>query len=911
MKCLKLLALASASAMALSPVWAEGSTTHTVDTMDGLISAVSVATAGDTIVVQSGDYTTTQTISIANGIIVRGETGDPADVRIADSQGSGRRAFTISHADAQVRDLTVSGTGGVTANGGHISISNGRLENCVITGGTSGNKIKGINVYVSGSGIVTNCVISGGRGNNEVNSGANVALAGGLVVDCTIKDGLHTRMGRGSNVYISDGRLVRCRVTGAQGRCDNNNVACYSYGAGIYADGGTVDSCLVQSNLVAGLNSRGAGIYVSGAATVVNCTVVGNSARDANASHTGIGIAVVSDTAKIVNTIVYDNGGLVETEFGTANLDRFYICASSVVNPSDTAALTISSGDFKNYPADLSLNNASALVDAGTESSDWMPTTLSDCDLAGNVRTSGTARDLGSHEIDQSVFSIGGAPRSLAAYEGSNVVFAMRVFGGDAYEKFRWDYGNGTVEMTTEPLHTYAYPTSGLYTVRYSASLDGTTWLDWTTVPIKLVVVPEAIFVDPTCTGSQYPFKTRTTAATSLEAALAAMTNTASANLPCFGTVRLSGTVSATDMTLAYPITIMGDTGDPADAVITDSVTGKRAFMMQHAEAVLKDLTISGSGMGDIEGGHLYLRAGTVDHCVIADGHGKNASADQFGGNIYMTGGLIRRSTISGGYLYYGYPNYACGGNIYLTGGRIEDCDIAGGYTGRKGRGANVFITGGRLVRCSFTGGKADNNVSGNSSYASCCGGVYATGGMIENCLFSGNRASGTGSAIGGVTVKGAARLVNCTVVGNSATTADGVGVAVQSASAKVYNTIVFGNNWTNGMTTVAGEYGTVNLTNYVNCGSGFANEDGENCKVIDATAFTDYSLAGEGIEYLKPSRMAGNPLLNAGGQLVDYTGYGATSTTDLLGLARFVGKRVDIGCMEGSYMPGLLAVFR
>lgn len=278
-----------------------------------------------------------------------------------------------------------------------------------------------------------------------------------------------------------------------------------------------------------------------------------------------------------------------------------------------------------------------------------------------------------------------------------------------------------------------------------------------------------------------------------------------------------------------------------------------------------------------------------------------------------MSGGIIRHSTICNGKCFRGggNGNFGCGGNIYLSGGLVEDSLITGGGVDYEGSyalaccGANVYIAGGRLVRCRVEKGDA-RNTHANSIYRSIAGGIYAVGGVVENCLIAGNKATGNGSYCGGVYATDTARIVNCTVIDNTATVADGTGARIASKTAKICNTVVFNNG-----ADAAGEYGTANLTNYINCASGFANADGVNCKVIDETAFTDWANRNENVANLKPAMGLDNPLANAGGRLADYTGFGAISMTDLLGAPRFCGAKVDLGCIEGDAKPGMVLLLR
>ena len=208
-------------------------------------------------------------------------------------------------------------------------------------------------------------------------------------------------------------------------------------------------------------------------------------------------------------------------------------------------------------------------------------------------------------------------------------------------------------------------------------------------------------------------------------------------------------------------------------------------------------------------------------------------------------------------------------------------------------------------MRCRIFDGQAKNDQSGEK-YRSYGAGVCAKGGVVENCLIAGNRATGNGSYCGGVYATDTARIVNCTVIDNTATVADGTGAQIASKTAKICNTVVFNNG-----ADAAGEYGTANLTNYINCASGFANADGVNCKVIDETAFTDWANRDENVANLKPAKGLANPLVGAGGKLADYTGFGAISMTDLLGAPRFCGAKVDLGCIEGDAKPGMVLLLR
>lgn len=906
-----LVALSAATALA----------DETVTTWDELRTAIGRANYGEVITLAKGDYTvSTAGVTIPAGVTVRGATGDPADVVITDAI-SGKRAFELKNADAALKDLTVQGTGGQTIDGFHVWLSNGRMENCVIMGGSGYGKSsgsKGFNVYVSDSAVVTNCVISNGKGTLYSCYGANLAVAGGLVVDCIITNGVVTRMGRGSNVYISGGRLLRCKVTDGEARCDNNDSSCYSYGGGIYAAGGVVESCLIKDNKVKGQSSRGAGIYFAGAATVVNCTIVGSQTLDTDkAVQTDVGVFLNNnESAKVVNTILFNNGGTLDKEYGTVNLDRFVCCASTVANSSGAGNKTMSETDFEE--GGFSLSGASSLVDAGTDSADWIPATMDSLDFYGSTRKSGPQYDIGCSEYDQSRVNVIGAPQSFAALEGAGIVFKM--IGGAEGFRYRWDLGDGSaVRETSNTEETYSYPNAGLFTVKYAYSSDGgNAWSEWKTVASKIVIAPETVYIDTNGTNPTRPYKTAQTAATSIEDAFGVLTNSTSANLPTVAgaTVRLcrGTTVDLSGYEMKFPMTICGDTDDPADAVIANATTAL-TLTLSDVGAVLSNLTVRATGAAGekILGGNVSISAGLIANCILDGGKTKGLVVN-YGGNVYMTGGVIRRSVLCNGQCGRGLNSSSpgCGGNLYLADGLVEDSLITDGGKVTVGghavslRGGNVYMSGGRLVRCRIE--KAEiKNTAGGTGYASNGGGIYATGGAVENCLVAGNAVKGDGSSAGGVYAAGTARIVNCTVIDNAAEkVVEGAGAQIMSASAQVCNTIVFNNG-----ADAAGEYGTANLTNYINCASGFANAGGVNCKVIDETAFRDWTNRGEDIANLKPAKGLDNPLVGAGGKLADYTGFGAISMTDLLGASRFYGKRVDLGCIEGNAKPGAALLLR
>ena len=508
--------------------------------------------------------------------------------------------------------------------------------------------------------------------------------------------------------------------------------------------------------------------------------------------------------------------------------------------------------DFAEYAAgNLRPRAGSQLIDNGSKSR--RPADGATLDLDGENRVSGESVDIGAWEYDQSQLSCGGHLSSYSALEQSNVVFYATAIGTASNPVFRWDYGNGTVEETQESAHVYAYPASGLFTVRLSASPDGgASWCEWYTVPTRMVVAPETMYVDSNCATPAFPYKTRDTAAATLGAAYGALTNNVSEGATCVDgaeIVILKGSrLTETDMHLESAVTIRGDTDDPSDVEIVDSVTGKRAFTIVHPQARVANLTVSGTGYNRYKntGGHVQMSAGTVENCIIREG-------------------------------------------------RINQSDTV--YSG----GGNVHISGGRLLRCQVLDGKlAANAWNTMVSYGA---GIYATGGIVDSCLIKGNQSYNNGRC-GGIYVSGDAKVVNCTVTGNlppPSGSGDTVtaGIHIGSAEATVANCVFYGN----GDGSAKANFGNANLDRFFYCGSSVTNESCATWTVLTDEDFVDY--AGGDLHQKRDSQ-----LVNRGTKDTTYRPADC-STLDLDGNLRLLNKSVDLGCWEIMSSLGLQIVVR
>lgn len=235
------------------------------------------------------------------------------------------------------------------------------------------------------------------------------------------------------------------------------------------------------------------------------------------------------------------------------------------------------------------------------------------------------------------------------------------------------------------------------------------------------------IYVDHNSANPVSPYSDLTTAAKTISDAMVVAADAQDAVV----IIVQPGPYAETGFTLDKAITVRGATGDPADVTITDAVSGKRAFTLEHPDARIEALTITGAGLN-------------------------REAADQ-GGHIYLTNGTVFKCVIEGGKAGIGNSGTGYGGNVSMAGGIVEDCVIRKGWIGRHGRGGNIYMTSGTVRRCEIQEGEAGANAS-TAGYEGVGGGIFATGGLIDSCLLVGNKVSSFGYC-GGMWLGGRRRL--------------------------------------------------------------------------------------------------------------------------------------------------------
>lgn len=202
------------------------------------------------------------------------------------------------------------------------------------------------------------------------------------------------------------------------------------------------------------------------------------------------------------------------------------------------------------------------------------------------------------------------------------------------------------------------------------------------------------------------------------------------------GTYAISATLSVTKA-----ITVRGA---GLDKTIVNGSAAVRGFTINHADAVVEELTVkncksSGSGLGVAFGAN----GGTLRNCRITGV--ENTAHSMKGGGVYLTGKAL------------------------VTGCRIDGCNVS---STKSGTGVAAYLDGRDAVMEKTL--VVNNRVDRNQGLNSQSGMVYVNKGTVRNC----------------------------TIVGNRVYSAAGLSMA-DSADARAYDTISWGNeDWQDGSAT-------------------------------------------------------------------------------------------------------------
>ena len=176
---------------------------------------------------------------------------------------------------------------------------------------------------------------------NQITRGGNIFLSGGQVIDCAITGGGRHKISMtydvyGGNVGMTGGRVSRCVISGGIG-CTWDS----EWGNNVYALGGVVENCLIKDG-----TDGDAAVYLGGDAKLVNCTVVNNKCYSGAKRK---GVYASSPDVRVVDVLVYNNGGGKVSEWAEVNGASFVHCAT-VANAAITGGednITVTAAAFE------------------------------------------------------------------------------------------------------------------------------------------------------------------------------------------------------------------------------------------------------------------------------------------------------------------------------------------------------------------------------------------------------------------------------------------------------------------------------------------------------------------------------------------------------------------------------------
>ncbi len=675
-------------------------------TIADIQSAIDRAQPGEVITLADGTYALGRTLYVTNDVTL---TGSHRDACILAGSGSTplETGLVLDHADACVRNLTVSGVTTTTAfnyTGVGVQIKAGLLTQARVTGCKSlaanytHNRTAGVTLDGSGA-VMTHCMIDHNEGTGSSNLG----------------------------------------------------------GVRIHGGGGTMANCLVWAN--SGVNAGGVSLKPGPwkSVKVVNCTIVGNTATTR-----GGGLADEPDYLwsgnvfygpEVVNTIIADNTAPsgADLYFGfsdeASRIATFFNCLCPTesyganLKTGNPMFMSPESGDFHLQPGS-SARNAGDAAKAASALGYGLAGTQ---DFYGLDRILESAVDIGCAEFDPTVVACSIVKSKDPVFTGETVTLTASVSGFDGAEDlvYKWEIWrdgdatslirNGT-EVVLEPT------LQGLYWVDLSVSSAQLQTNAAATVTLD--VLEKAIYVtsaaNPYCA---YPYSTPRTAATNLNEALLAASEGMLVSMD-EGKHKVYETVS-----IPKDVTVRGAGRDKT------TIYAEQPFYpvvrINDAGAILKDVTVahgrmSESWQSEPIGVLIGDAGGTMADCRVTDC--SNNGCFRVHGAVKMTGSdaLVTRCLIDGNTMMEtgNTVGQNTSGGIHATAGRIENCVITNNV-GQANSGANasgLYLAGPVVVlNCTVL----DNRMGSATDWSGVDGGgVQAANAsaVVRNCIIDGNR---------------------------------------------------------------------------------------------------------------------------------------------------------------------------
>jgi hypothetical protein len=646
-------------------------------------------------------------------------------------------------------------------------------------------------VYLYNGATLSGFTLTNGATPNVGFGGGVYCLSTNCLVTNCVINGNAASAGGGGTYY---GTLVNCTLIG-------NSAAQFSNGNGGGAYYSMLVNCLLTRNFAG---------YTGGAAafcTLINCTVVSNSAAAYNGAVAG---------CTINNCILYFN--FAYNTIPDAGSSYFTNCCFFPAPTLSPGALNIVNS-FTNPPlfanlaaGDFHLNAASPCINAGNNSFITNST-----DLDGNPRIVAGTVDIGAYEF-----------QSPVRYVSVSNTAPMSPFTN-------WITAATNIQDAIDVANAgdFIVVSNGVYNTGGRAVYG---------VATNRVTIDKAVTVQ-SVNGA---------ASTILVGAYTAPTH-GGPNIRC-AYLTIGAVLSGFTLTNGGTPFVLGDLAREASG---------GGVWCEDSSAIVSNCVIAGN-IASQNGGGAYQ--GTLFNCILTNNNGG------FGGaacsNILINCTLIKNVASQ--------QNFNSGGGAFYC--TLSNCLVIGNVcNGGRGGGGAYFST---LVACVVSNNVAVNGngggvclglvnnclISSNSAFSG--GGAYSN--ILNNCVLRNNFTSGNGAGASGSV------LVNCTVVSNSTPSNSGGGGGINGGSAS--NSIIYYNFSGKGPNFLNSQQMYYCCTAPLPLG-GFGNITNE--PVFVNLAGGDFHL------------QSNSPCINAGKNSF------VATTLDLDGNPRIVGGTVDIGAYE------------
>ena len=291
------------------------------------LASLSVALAKEDVTevrIAAGDYdamTTTASGSdewlaiVAKPVAIYGAGAESTVLHCrADVSGHWSCGIHLNHAEAELHGVTVTGVVRTdTADNAYgIKITKGKAFDCVLTGnGNTSMQRNGVLLgLASADAFAYDCRIVDNNLGKDLGRSA-VYVANGRIERCTITGNVNGYSGMPAGLYLNNGTAVGCTIAdNASDNAVNVGDSARTAGGVIMSGSSRLLNCVVSNN-VNGLRYMSVsqvtagGVYASGTCVISNCTIV------ANQNHSSIGInvadlALASGTCQAIDCTIGD-----------------------------------------------------------------------------------------------------------------------------------------------------------------------------------------------------------------------------------------------------------------------------------------------------------------------------------------------------------------------------------------------------------------------------------------------------------------------------------------------------------------------------------------------------------------------------------------------------------------------------